>query len=515
MPSLGFGFEWLVAWRHLRDPDRSSHKTLIVGLVLLALAILSYAFAELLPRFVTAKAAFAPGEWAEASRLAWLGYVKIGSSIVLGLALDALLLAALFHLFRVFTAISIFSVFLGTAAPIIALSVMSGFENDLKTKIRSTKADVVIEMHDDRPFTDWQAVDAKLGGIPDIVGSMAYVESEVIVKHATNAAGMGVVLRGIQPGRAPHVLGVERTLKEGKVSYLEHPDQIPTGIGARSDIVDGPDSDAAGAAPARVLPGILLGEELYQHILRVFVGSEVDVACPVCGVGPVGPMPKLKPFRVAGHFYTGMYEFDSKLVYVGLRDAQKFLNMEGEVTGIEIRTSSPEAAAGVATVIAGRLGPGYLVRSWEELNSSLYAALRLEKLVMFIALCFIALVASFSIVANLIMMATEKAKEVAILKSMGARDAAIVRIFFSEGLYIGLVGMAIGVTWGVMSCRLLERYGLPLPAEVYYIEKLPIVLRGSEIAAVGLAALALCCLATVYPAIVASRIRPVSGLRYE
>jgi lipoprotein-releasing system permease protein len=155
------------------------------------------------------------------------------------------------------------------------------------------------------------------------------------------------------------------------------------------------------------------------------------------------------------------------------------------------------------------------VRSWEELNSSLYAALRLEKLVMFIALCFIALVASFSIVANLIMMATEKAKEIAILKSMGARDGAIVRIFFGEGLYIGLVGMTIGITWGVLSCRLLERYGLPLPAEVYYIEKLPIVMRASEIGAVGLAALVLCCLATVYPAMLASRIRPVSGLRYE
>ncbi len=503
------GFEWLVAWRHLRDPDRSSHKTLIVGLALLLLGVLSYALAELLPRFVTAKTAFAPGEWAEARRFAWLGYVKIAAVIEVGLALDALLLAALFHAFRVFTALSIFSVYLGTAAPIIALSVMSGFENDLKTKIRSTKADVVIEMHDDRPFTDWQAVDAKLAGIPGIAGSMAYVESEVIVKHATNAAGMGVVLRGIQPGRAPHVLGVERTLKEGKVSYLEHPDQIPAGLGGRID------AGQEGAAPARVLPGILLGEELYLHILRVFVGSEVDVACPVCGVGPVGPMPKLKPFRVAGHFYTGMYEFDSKLVYVGLRDAQKFLNMEGEVTGIEIRTSSPEAAAAVAAEIARRLGPGYLVRSWEELNSSLYAALRLEKLVMFIALCFIALVASFSIVANLIMMATEKAKEVAILKSMGARDGAIVRIFFGEGLYIGLVGMVIGVTWGVLTCRLLERFGLPLPAEVYYIEKLPIVLRGSEIAAVGLAALALCCLATVYPAMLAARIRPVSGLRYE
>jgi lipoprotein-releasing system permease protein len=407
----------------------------------------------------------------------------------------------------VFTALSIFGVFLGTAAPVIALSVMSGFENDLKTKIRSTKADVVIEKHDDKPFTDWKEVEAKLADIRDIAGSMAYVEAEVIVKHATNAAGMGIILRGIDPARAANVLGIERTLKEGKVSHLERPEEIPDdilGFGDRPEKTE-----------RRLLPGILLGEELYQHILRVFVGSEVDVACPMCGVGPVGPMPKLKPFRVAGHFYTGMYEFDSKLAYVSLRDAQKFLGMEGEVTGIEIRTTTPEAAIAVAKEIARRLGPAYDVRSWEELNRSLYAALKLEKLVMFIALSFIALVASFSIIANLIMMVTEKAREVAILKSMGARDGAILRIFFAEGLYIGVLGLLLGIGAGVAACLGLRTYGLPLPAEVYYIEKMPVVMRATEIAAVGLAALALCCLATIYPALLASRMRPVDGLRYE
>src|SRR5262249_30465950 len=145
-------------------------------------------------------------------------------------------------------------------------------------------------------------------------------------------------------------------------------------------------------------------------------------------VGPTGPMPKLKPFRVAGHFYTGMYEFDAKLAYISLRDAQKFLGMDGEVTGIEIKTTTPEAAIGVASQIADRLGPSYDVRSWEELNRALYGALKIEKLAAFIALCFIVLVASFSIGATLLMMVTEKAREIAILKSMGARDGAILRI---------------------------------------------------------------------------------------
>jgi lipoprotein-releasing system permease protein len=270
-----------------------------------------------------------------------------------------------------------------------------------------------------------------------------------------------------------------------------------------------------GAEPRPAVPGILLGEELYEHTLRVFVGSDVDVACPLCGVGPAGPMPKLKTFRVAGHFYSGMYEFDSKLAYVSLADAQKFLGMPGEVTGIEVRTDTPEAAHAVADEIGRRLGPGYEVRTWEELNRGLFAALKLEKLAMFVVLTFIALVASFSIISNLIMLVTEKGREVAILKSMGARDVAILRVFFAEGLYIGLLGLALGMGLGIGGCLLLAHYGLPLNPDVYYIEKLPIVMRGSEIAAVSLAALALCCLATLYPALMASRLRPAEGLRYE
>jgi lipoprotein-releasing system permease protein len=223
----------------------------------------------------------------------------------------------------------------------------------------------------------------------------------------------------------------------------------------------------------------------------------------------------MRPFRVAGHFYTGMYEFDSKLAYAALADVQRFLGMQGEVTGIEIRTRNPDQAREVAQAISARIGPGYEVRSWEELNRSLFMALKLEKIAMFVVLTFIALVASFSIVSNLIMLVTEKGREIAILKSMGARDAAILRVFFAEGLYIGLLGLALGLALGIGGCLLISRYGLPLDPDVYYIQKLPVVMRGGEIASVALAALGLCCLATLYPAYLASRLRPVAGLRYE
>jgi len=210
-----------------------------------------------------------------------------------------------------------------------------------------------------------------------------------------------------------------------------------------------------------------------------------------------------------------MYEFDSKLAYVSLADAQKFLGMQGEVTGIEVRLVDPDAAPNLAGRIGQRLGPGYEVRSWEELNKELFRSLRLEKIAMFIVLTFIALVASFSIISNLIMLVTEKAREVAILKSMGARDGAILRVFIAEGLYIGLLGLLLGLACGVAGCLMLSRWGLPLDPDVYYIQKLPVVMRGGEIAGISLAALGLCCLATLYPAYLASRMRPVEGLRYE
>jgi lipoprotein-releasing system permease protein len=527
------GFEWFVAWRHLRDAEARSHRTLLVGLVLLLVGGAGF-FIE----HATLK--HRPMWFVQAALL--FDNLKIGSVVVLVIGTLLTTLGVLFAYFTVFTAFSMFGVFLGTGVPILALSIMSGFEMDLKSKIRATKADVVIDRADDQPFTDWRQIKEKIADVPGVVESMAYVESEVIVKHISNPAGMGIILRGVEVARAARVLDLPRTLKEGGIDYLAHPESIPsdfltTRVAPPLDDAAGGPADKASrkgkdegegvgpppedalppppSVPRRELPGILLGEELFAHTLRVYMGSEVDVACPMCGVGPTGPMPRLRSFRVAGHFYTGMYEFDSKLAYVSLEEAQRFLGMKGEVTGIEVRTVDADAANEVAERIARRLGPGLEARSWQELNRNLFAALWVEKLGMFIFLTFIALVASFSIVSNLIMLVTEKGREVAILKSMGATDAGILRVFFAEGLYIGLVGLGLGLLMGLGSCLLIWRFGLPLDPDVYYIQKLPIVVRPSEIASVAAAAVGLCCLATLYPAYLASRMRPVEGLRYE
>lgn len=263
------------------------------------------------------------------------------------------------------------------------------------------------------------------------------------------------------------------------------------------------------------LPTVIVGEELFSKGMRIYLGSTVDLICPMCNIGPSGATPRLRGFRVAGHFYSGMYEYDSKLVYISLAEAQKFFGMPGEVSGIDIRIDNPERAGEVAAAVKAALGPGFDVRSWEEMNRSLFMALRLEKIAMFIVLAFIGLVASFSIVANLIMLVTEKAREIAILKAMGTSDRSVLRIFLTEGLYIGLLGLSVGILVGVTGCVMIEKYGLPLPTDVYYISKLPIVMRTHEITLISLLAVGLCCAATIYPAVLASRLRPVDGLRYE
>ena len=193
--------------------------------------------------------------------------------------------------------------------------------------------------------------------------------------------------------------------------------------------------------------------------------------------------------------------------------AQKFLGLDDEVTGLELKLANPEATEVVSAQLRAALGPGFLVQDWKELNRSLFAALKLEKIAMFIALCFIILVAAFSIVSNGIMLVMEKGKEVAILKSMGASDRAVLRVFVLLGAYMGLVGTTAGVLTGVATCWVFDRFGLPLDTDVYYITKLPVKVSPGELSLVLLASLVLTLLATLYPAWQAARLRPVDALR--
>ncbi|MBK8237485.1 MAG: ABC transporter permease [Deltaproteobacteria bacterium] len=262
---------------------------------------------------------------------------------------------------------------------------------------------------------------------------------------------------------------------------------------------------------------ILIGRELAME-LAIGVGSEVQLITPVGRMTPAGRLPGSLIAKVGGVFFSGMYEYDRKNVYAPLAVVQRFLLAGDRVNGIEVKLADVDAiddghrAVAAAVAAAGR-GDELVVEDWRELNRNLFSAMFLEKVAMFIALLFVVLVASFGILASNLMSVMEKSKEIAILKAMGTSDRGIMRVFIAEGLCVGILGSLGGICMGLGLCWALDRYGLPLNENVYYVEKLPVVVNPGEVTLVGLAALVIVCVSSLYPALVASRLRPVDALR--
>jgi lipoprotein-releasing system permease protein len=263
----------------------------------------------------------------------------------------------------------------------------------------------------------------------------------------------------------------------------------------------------------RKVAGLIVGPELAKS-LQVQLGDEVNVVTPNGELGPMGRMPRSRPFRIVGIFYSGMYEYDANYAYMSLDVARDFLGEPG-ATGVELKTENVERSVETAKLVEAKLGSGVQVLDWQELNRSLFYALKLEKIAMFVVLTFIILVASFSIVAMLIMIVIEKGREIALLKAIGATDAAIMRTFIFQGTVIGAFGAVIGLGMGLLICWLLETVGFPLNSDVYYISTLPVAVEAGEVVAVVLSAVGISMLATIYPSWQAARLRPVDGLRDE
>jgi lipoprotein-releasing system permease protein len=242
----------------------------------------------------------------------------------------------------------------------------------------------------------------------------------------------------------------------------------------------------------------------------------VTLVSPLGDLGPMGIMPKTRKYRVAAIFYSGMYEYDATHVYVMLDEAQSYFASPGKITAIDVRVDHAENADALTPAVAAAVGRDDLrVRDWREMNKNLFSALKLERIATFLILSIEIIVASFCIICTLLLMMTEKAKEIAILKALGATDGAILRTFMSEGVIIGGIGTLLGVSTGVALCTGLAWFGLRLDPDVYYIDRLPINVSGWDYAAVTVAALTICTIATIFPAKQAARLRPVDGLRYE
>ena len=386
------------------------------------------------------------------------------------------------------TLLSMAGVSLGAMALVVVLSVMSGFVEDLKTKILGTNAHLVILQHGS-PVREYREMIQKVQGVEGIVATTPFIFSQAMLTSEANAHG--IILRGIDPDTAGRVINVGETLKKGSLNDLKKEDEST-----------GP-------------PGILLGKELAQN-LGVLLDDTVVVVSPSGSLAPLGGVPPMKKFRVKGIFDSGMYEYDTSLAYISLKSAQKFLGMGDTVSGIEVKVQDIYDVKKVAQRIQKKLGFPFWTKDWMQMNKSLFAALKLERTVMFIILVLIVLVAAFGIVSSLIMVVMEKNKDIAILKSMGATGKSIMRIFIFEGLIIGVVGTAVGLIAGYTICVLLGKYQfISLPSDIYYISHLPVKMNGVDFLLVALAAIGISFLATLYPSWQAAKLEPAEALRYE
>ena len=389
------------------------------------------------------------------------------------------------------TFISLGGVALGVTALIVVLAVMSGFEEDLKSKILGINSHIVVLRYG-QPMENYSELMPKVSGLPGVVSVEPFIYSQVMVSAYGGVAG--AVLRGVDPVLAARTGHLKSSMKSGTLSSLLE----------------------AGTEGDETPPRIVLGSEL-AHQMGVLVGDMVKVVSPLGRVTPLGGRaPRTRNFQVGGIFESGMYEYDSTLAYISIKEGQDFLNLNGSVTGLEVKVDDIYRADRIREAVTAMLGPTYWAKDWMQMNRNLFTALKLEKTAMFIILILTVLVAAFNIVSTLIMVVMDKTRDIAILKSMGATRWMVMKIFVFQGLFIGIWGTIVGLAGGVFLCELLSRYKfITLPNDVYYITTLPVRMEAFDVILITCSAVIISFLATLYPAWQASRLNPVEALRYE
>jgi lipoprotein-releasing system permease protein len=403
--------------------------------------------------------------------------------------------------FSIITVISILSVTIGVTALITVLGVMSGFENDLKEKILGMNAHIRIFKFD-KGIENYPYVSSQIAKITGVMATTPFVYSEAML--SSKAAVSGIVLLGIHPETVGQVTNLKQNLIKGNLDNLMHPG-LP------------------GLPPhGSNLPGMFIGKELAK-IFGISFLDEVTVISPLGEQTPMGMVPKMKKFRIVGIFDSGMYEYDTKWAYIFLPTAQQFFQMGEAVTGIEVKISNPYEAHTIAGAIEKKLGVSYQARDWMGMNKNLFSALRIEKIIMFIILVLIILVASFGIISILIMVVMEKTSDIAIMKTMGAKASSIMKIFMIDGLVIGIFGTLLGTIGGLSLGKniqavanvLEKRFHINVfPPDVYYIDKLPFQINPTDIMLIIAITLTVTFFATVFPSWQASRLDPAKALRY-
>jgi lipoprotein-releasing system permease protein len=397
------------------------------------------------------------------------------------------------RLFSFISVIAIGGVLVGVSALIVINGVMTGMQTDLREKILVGSPDLrVLTFGDDLKLNDWAATLVRVRRNPEVVAAAPFVLTQGLAT-AGHAYAEGVFVMGIPPAGSgvPDVTSIRKHAQSGDFRFATD------------------DGEHRGA---------VLGKRLAER-LNVYPGSKLTLVSPAgvkfnAAVG--GFVPRVYQFDVTGVFETGMYEYDNSYVYIDLDQARQFAGLGDAVTGIEARTTNRWEAGAVAKQLADTLGYPYRVLDWQEVNSQLFQALKLEKLAMRVILLLIVLVAAFNIVSTLTMVVKDKTREIGILKAMGLPARSVRRIFLAQGLVIGVVGTAIGVAIGVTAGIAIDRgHLIPLDPTVYFIDHLPVNIEAPDVLWIVVASVAIAALATLYPAIQAARLFPVEAIRHE
>lgn len=395
------------------------------------------------------------------------------------------------HFISFISLTSMLGIALGVTALITVLSVMNGFENELRQRILGMTAHATISGYSGT-LDNWQELSEIAGRHSRVISSAPYIQKEgmLIAGQQVN----GSLIRGVLPEEEPKVSEVAQKLTVGRLDEL-----------------------VAGEF------NVILGADL-ARILGVMVGDKVTMVTPTANVTPAGVMPRLKRFTVSGIFSVGMYEYDSALALIHLDDARKLFRMGEGVTGVRLKLDDLFKAPAVSRELAESIPGMYLIRDWTKHHANFFRAIKTEKTVMFVILLLIVAVAAFNIVSTLVMVVTDKTTDIAILRTLGATPRSIMGIFMVQGTVIGLVGTAMGLVGGVALALNVETI-VPaiesllgakfMPADVYYISDLPSELHWDDVLKITAVSFGISILATLYPAWRASRMQPAESLRYE
>ena len=395
------------------------------------------------------------------------------------------------HFISFISAISMAGIALGVAALIVVLSVMNGFQTELRTRILGVASHVQISGANNE-LVDWEAVARIAARDPRVVGSAPFVNAQAML--VVGQAARGSVVRGILPDREKQVAEIGLHMRAGRLEALK-----------------------SGGF------GIVLGSEL-ARALGVLMGDKVALIAPQGLVTPAGVIPRLKQFTVVGLFEVGMFEYDSGLALVHLEDAQKLYQMGDAVSGVRLRLDDLFASRSVARELMAKLDPSYFATDWTRSHANFFRAVEIEKRVMFIILLLIVAVAAFNIVSTLVMLVTDKQSDIAILRTLGASPGSILQIFMVQGALIGIIGTAAGLVLGLLVGYNVDTV-VPfienllgfkfLAKDIYYISDLPSDVQLRDVVTIGLVSLGLSFVATLYPSWRASKVNPAEALRYE